>query len=129
MTEHHKQAAISQIRSIQIGTQARVRLVDEGVIDLNEMAVCYQIRDNHFYFLFESGAYREFSFYQAMRHLSLYSVHPQACHFVYTDDRALIEAYLAGVFDEVFTTPVARLSYLSNLSYSSSRTPTINLPQ
>jgi hypothetical protein len=106
--EHHKQAVIFQIRSIQLGTQARVRLVDKGVADLNEMAVCYQIKDKRFYFLFESGAYREFSYFQAVRHLSLYSVHPEVCHFVYTNDRALIEAYLAGVFDEVFATPVAR---------------------
>lgn len=113
MTEHHKQAAIFQIRSIETGTLARVRLADEGVVDLNEMAVCYQIRDEHFYFLFESGAYREFSFFQAVRHLSLYSVHPEASHFVYTNDRALIEAYLAGAFDEVFDTLVARLRYQS----------------
>ncbi len=111
VTEHYKQAAISQIRTIQIGTQARVRLVDKGVVDLNEMAVCYQIKDKHFYFLFESGAYREFSYFEVVRHLSLYPVHPEACRFVYTNDRALIEAYLAGVFDEVFATPVARLGY------------------
>ncbi|MCW8965267.1 MAG: hypothetical protein OQK82_01070 [Candidatus Pacearchaeota archaeon] len=102
MTEHSKQAEIIQIRPIQIGTLARVRLADEGVMDINEMAVCYKIRDEHFYFLFESGAYREFSFIQAVWHLSLHSVHPEACHFVYTNNRALIEAYLAGVFDEAF---------------------------
>lgn len=113
MTEHHKQAAVFQIRPIEIGTLARVRLADEGVVDLDEMAVCYQVRDEHFYFLFESGAYREFSYFQAVRHLSLYSVHPQACHFVYTDDRALIKTYLAGAFDEAFDTRVAGLRYQS----------------
>jgi hypothetical protein len=109
VTDHHKQARILQIRTIEIGTLARTRVADEGIVDLEEMAVCYQIRDGNFYFLFESGGYRKFSFFDAVQYLSLYSVHPGARDFVYTDDRTLIEDYLAGDFDEVFNSQVFRL--------------------
>lgn len=112
MTEHPKQATILQIRSIDIGTLARVRQDDGGVIELDEIGVCYHIEGGYFHFLFESGAYREFSFFQAIQHLILYSAHPAAQRFAYSDDKGLITAYLSGVFDEVFATPVARYRWV-----------------